>query len=199
FGDVTHEAGENPPVRQPDFAHGKVHWKNRAVFAPPDRFASDADDVRVTGAEIIADVSVMLLAMGRGHQDADVFADDFARLVTKNLFRRPIEGLDGAALVNRDNAFDRGCQYRAQPLLAVAQRGRGPLLLRPRARGVVGFEFLNPSEQLGSGHFPVTLHFKDEGNIGKSGAAANLKRVTCLRPEATARRASGRWRGTSDA
>ena len=63
-----------------------------------------------------------------------------------------------------------------KPFLAVAQRGRRAALpLRPRSRGLFGFELLNPRQQPGSGHFPVVLHFKDEGNIGKSRAAANLK------------------------
>ena len=48
--------------------------------------------------------------------------------------------------------------------------------------------FCNPGQQFGLGHFPIVLHFKDEGNIGKSRAAANLKRVT-----------SGGWRVTSAA
>ena len=61
-------------------------------------------------------------------------------LVAENLFRRLIEGFDDAALVNGDDALDRRFQNRAQPLLAVAQRGRGLLALRPGPRGMFGFE-----------------------------------------------------------
>ena len=64
-----------------------------------------------------------------------------------------------------------GARDRVQ--LVVVACGSG--LVRPGLRGVFGFEFLNPRQQFGSGHFPVILHCKVEGNIRQSRAAANPK------------------------
>src|SRR5205807_5974838 len=123
--DVTHETGKQPLVRQPHFTDGQIHRENRAVLAQANHFAPDADDSGPTGAEIIPQVTIVLVAIRRWHEDLDVFANDLLRLVSENLFRRRVERLDDAALVDGDDSFDRRFEDGAQALFAVAQGGFG--------------------------------------------------------------------------
>ena len=74
---------------------------------------------------VIVEVAVVLLAVRRGHQHADIFADDLGGAVAEDFFGRGIEGFDGAALVNGDDAFDGGFKNGAQPLRLVAHGGLG--------------------------------------------------------------------------
>ncbi len=141
LGDVADDAGENPPLTQPDLAHREIHWEGAAVLATADDLAADADDLPLAGPEVTGQVVVVLVAIRCGHQHADVLAEQLLGRISEVRSAGGIEALDRAALVNGDDAVDGRIDDAAYPRLALAKvrvsQGQlfGPLGDNPRQLG----------------------------------------------------------------
>ena len=64
--------------------------------------AADADDVALAGGEVAREVAVVLAAVGLGHEQAHVAADDLGRGIAEHPLRRGAEALDGSARADGD-------------------------------------------------------------------------------------------------
>lgn len=64
------------------------------------------DDLALTGRHIVAEIGVVLFAVGRGHQHLDVLYQHFLRVIAQNAFRSLVECGDAANPVDADHAFD---------------------------------------------------------------------------------------------
>ena len=69
-----------------------------------------ADDPAVARAGVAAQVAVMGVAVGVGHQHADVVADHFAGGVAELALGRRAKGLDNAVLAHDDDGVGHGFQ-----------------------------------------------------------------------------------------
>jgi hypothetical protein len=68
--------------------------------------------VRFARGDITSDVPVVLLAIRRVHQDADVLADYVVRRVTEHFLRSAVEREHRAALVDDDHGIDGRIEQR---------------------------------------------------------------------------------------
>ena len=119
---VLQEPGKKLPPGRLDLADRELERKDRPVLALAQNLATDADDPPLAGAQEALQVGVVLLAIGRGHQAGDVAPDHLGRGIAEHPLGRRIEGLDDAALVDRDQPVGRGRQDRLQQRLALRQR-----------------------------------------------------------------------------
>jgi CheY-like chemotaxis protein len=103
-GQVVQDAGELALAADPHLAHGELHREQRTVPSPPAHFTADADDPRLAGRQVARDVLVVLLAVRRGHQHADVAAEDLGFGVAEEPLGSRIERLDPARGINDDDA-----------------------------------------------------------------------------------------------
>src|SRR6202140_90088 len=74
--DIPDEADESRGVRAGHPSYREKRRKPRAVLAQAFDLAADADDVRDTSAGITLEIAVVLRAVWRGHQDADVSTEE---------------------------------------------------------------------------------------------------------------------------
>ena len=107
--------------------------KVRAVLAPADDLAADADDPLFPGVQVIGEVAVVFVAVGLGHQHLHVLADRPRGGVAEDPLGRRVERFDGPVLVDGDDAIHGGVDDRPDPVPALEQ-----LLLHPLQRGDVG-------------------------------------------------------------
>jgi len=92
LANVPDNAGEEPQVLY--FTHAKVHRKRRAIFPKTNYLSTDADDSRLTRLQVAADVSAVIVAVRRRHQQPDTLTDELALRITKHAF---------AGRIGRDN------------------------------------------------------------------------------------------------
>jgi hypothetical protein len=94
--DVVDEADEARRARARDLADRQRGGKQAAVAAQRDDLAADADDARVAGLQVRAQVGVVLGTVRVGHQHRDVAAEDLGGTVAEQPLGRAAEGLDAA-------------------------------------------------------------------------------------------------------
>ena len=94
----------------------------RGAVVPKGRdLSANADDLLHTRLEILGEVGVVLLVIGRRHQHVDVASQDLVFAVAEQAFRGWIERLDAAAFVDDDDAVYRRFDDRA-PARGIAAR-----------------------------------------------------------------------------
>ena len=86
LGDVAQDAGEQAHLGA-DLADREVERERRAVAPLADDLPADADDAPLPGAAVPVEVAVVLGAVGRRHEHADVAADDLGRRVAEHALR----------------------------------------------------------------------------------------------------------------
>ena len=104
-------------------------------FRRPRHLPPDADDVRLAGADVMADVLVVAAVVGLGHEHVHVLPDHLGGRVAENPLRRRIEGLDDRPLVDRDDPVDDVFEHGADAVFRLGQFLQ-PFRRRP-ARGAV--------------------------------------------------------------
>ena len=72
--------------------------------------------------EVVRDVSIVLLAIGAGHQQLDVLAQHLVRPVAEQSLRRGIERLDEPLGVDDDDAVDRGVKNGLEDRFHMARK-----------------------------------------------------------------------------
>lgn len=72
---IPYEAGEVSLLCGPRLAHSERHWECRSIFASPHDDPINTDYALLAGCEVSADVAIVLLAVRRRHQHANVLAD----------------------------------------------------------------------------------------------------------------------------
>ena len=107
----------------------EFHRESRAVLALTRNDSTETDNSPLAGREVATDVAVMVFAVRRRHQHADVAAADFLGGETEHALGRRAEGLDDAALVNDDHAVGDSVEDRAQMRLCFGQSRLGELFL----------------------------------------------------------------------
>ena len=123
-GQIANEAGEIVPLGGSQLADREVHREGRAVLALSHHDTADADDPALSGGEIALEVEIMLFAVRRWHQLADVSALNLVQGIAEQALRRRAEGLDAPLLVDDDHGVRYGLQDRPQPCLGRIQRQR---------------------------------------------------------------------------
>ena len=78
FGHVAAKAGKEASGSRMHLADGKLHGKGGTVLAHSGDGAAKPDDPALSCRQIAVQVGVMLVTIGRRHQQIDVLADDFA-------------------------------------------------------------------------------------------------------------------------
>jgi len=111
---IPHNAGKGALAPVSHFAYGQLDGKNGPVFLSAKRIAADADHAGDAGLPVALHISVVLAAVGLGHKDADVTANDLAGVISEHRLRRPVERLNDAAFVDHHDAFDGCVQNGAQ-------------------------------------------------------------------------------------
>ena len=123
LGDVVEKPGEEPPLIELDFADRQTRRERGAVLAPADHDATDADDAPLAGLAVARQVGVVGFPMGRGHQHLDVLAHQLGAGIAEEAFRRRVDRIDDAALVDDDDGVWGGPGDRAQAFLAFPRCG----------------------------------------------------------------------------
>ena len=114
---------------------GALHAPDRqlggelAAVAPlGDQLAADADDARLAGLDVVAQVVFVLRAVRLGQQDVDLQADDFLLVVAEHALAGVIQQLDAALVIEQHDRVDRRIEYS----LEFPFQPMRPLLLRLR-------------------------------------------------------------------
>ncbi len=74
--------------------------------------APDPDDFPVTGFQIIPNVGIVLLAIGRRHQHLDVLPDQFRLVPAEHQLTGVVGRADDAFVVDRDDAVNHRVEHR---------------------------------------------------------------------------------------
>ena len=110
----------------------------------------------------------MLVVVRRGHQQADVAADDFRLRVAEQPLGAGVEGFDVAAAVDHDDAVDRRVDDRQQPGVQVLEVVGAGVDLRRQVIGAM--------QELGAGR----ARFRVRGRRPESPGEAQSR--TCRDP-----------------
>ncbi len=76
FRQIPDEAGENPPAFKPGLTHGQFDRESETVPVPGGGHSADADNLALPGLEIFVEVGIVPLPVWRGHEHADILAED---------------------------------------------------------------------------------------------------------------------------
>jgi hypothetical protein len=95
-GQVADETCEVMAVSGAQFAHREMHREGRSVLALAHDDAANADDRRSPVLQVALDIGVVLLAIGRRHQEAYVMAASLVRRVAEQALRGRAERFDAA-------------------------------------------------------------------------------------------------------
>ena len=119
FGNIAHRAGEITLTTQFKGTDGQIHREGTAILALAADFATCcSDDMRFARRVVAVQVTVMLAVIGFGHQHLHVLADDLIGLVTEQPLAGRVEALDGAVLIDGNDAVKRVIDHGTE-LLAV--------------------------------------------------------------------------------
>src|SRR6516164_8595311 len=132
---VPDKASEKVTVARSHFPHRQLHREGRAVLALADHDAPDSNDSPLSGPQILLDVAIVILPVGRRHQHLDVFSNHFRRGIAEQPFRRRAERLHDSVLADDDHRIRHGIEDRREMSLArkrVSRAGRGlnPVVLQ---------------------------------------------------------------------
>ena len=111
---IPDEAGEVADASRAHLAHGQLHGKGRPVLAQSDNHAPDPDDPPLARAAVALHVGVVLLAIGRRHEELDVLADDLIRQVAEEPHGGGAERLDPRFLVDHHHGIGHRLQDGSQ-------------------------------------------------------------------------------------
>jgi len=117
--DVANQAGEHALVVDLELGNRKVDGKYIAIFSSRFNFAANAHDVCLAGHQVTLQKTIVLLAVWRGHQHADITAEHFLRAVAKYPLGRRIDGFDDAVLVDGDDGIDGHIEQRTKARLGI--------------------------------------------------------------------------------
>ena len=132
FGEVAHETGEEVALAGARLADRQLHRESRTVAAQADDDPAAPDDAPLAGHCIALQIGVMLLVIGRGHQNADILADDLVGAIAEQTLGGDAEGPDDPSGVDDDHRIGHRIENGAQMRFALHQR-----LLRPLRGGDV--------------------------------------------------------------
>ena len=136
LGQVAHKPGVGPPSGRVYLANRQLHRKRRAVLARSHHHPAPPDHALLAGGGIARQVGVMLLLIGRGHQNTDVLTHHLVRGVAEQPLRRGAERLNDSTIVDDDHRVRNGAQHGPQMRLPRLQFG-----LRPFHRGDITRHF----------------------------------------------------------
>ena len=109
-------------------ADGELRGELAAVAPLGDQLAADADDARLAGLDVVAQVILVLRAVRLGQQDVHLQADDFLLVVAEHALAGVIQQLDPSLVIEQHDRIHRRVEYRLKlPFQPVR-----PLLLKLR-------------------------------------------------------------------
>ena len=121
LAEVADKAGEEALLARDHLADGQFHRKGRAVLPLADHHPADADNAPLSGGQIAIEVAVVVIAIGCGHEPADVLADHLLRRPAEQALGRMAEGPHDAVLGDHHHGVGHGGQNGLQMGLARAQ------------------------------------------------------------------------------
>ena len=125
-GDVANESDEPRRVGALHSPDRQLRGELAAVPALGQQLATDADDARLAGFDVMTEVVVVLRAVRLRQQDVDLEADHLLFVVTEHALAGVIEQFDAAFVIEQDDGVDRGVQDRLefslQPMCALFLR-----------------------------------------------------------------------------
>ena len=121
---VVKDAGELALAANGQFADRQANGQHASVFAKRGHITSHADDLRDTRIEIVRQIAVVIVPVGRRHQHADVLADHFGGGITEELFGTEIERFDTPARIDQNDGVDGGIDDRPQALFTLPETCR---------------------------------------------------------------------------
>ena len=119
FRVVVHDAGQQPFVPAPAFAHRQKNGERRSILAPGLDLAVSANETLLPGGRLHFEIRTILRPFRLGHKQGHTFANHFAARISKHARGGRVAGLNQALRVDRYNAFNGGVQNRPQALLAI--------------------------------------------------------------------------------
>ena len=158
-GDISHDTGEIALLAQCELTHRQFHRKCAAVLAATLHFPAYPDDLRLSGAQVLGKVALVLAVIGFRHQRVDVPAENFLGLISEQSFSGRIERLHPAFFVDGDDAVDDVVNDRTDAFFGFAEsldlevdllREQRMLFLGFPARGDIAKD-QHRAEQLSSG------------------------------------------------
>ena len=127
---IAHETDKAPVACDLHFGHSQVEREPGPILPLSGDFAADPDNSCFARTMVPVEILIMLMAIGCGHEEADISANDFSSRVAEHFFGREIERFNKPALINRNDAFHSIVQDRAQLLPGPILRNRaGPARL----------------------------------------------------------------------
>ena len=90
---------------------------------------ANADDSGLTRVQVSGEIAVVMFAIGRGHEQLDVLANQFVGAVGENALCGGVSRLDDAALIDGDDSVNRGVENGLESGIAIVQALAGPFEL----------------------------------------------------------------------
>ena len=126
--DVADEADEARRIGALHAADRQLRRELAAVAALGDQLATDADDARLAGLDVVPQVIFVLRAVRLGQQDVHLQPDDFLLVVAEHALAGVIQQLDATLVIEQHDRVHCRIEYRLElPFQPVR-----PLLLKLR-------------------------------------------------------------------
>jgi len=116
-------AREAAPAVHHHFSHGEMERESGTVLPFAEDLPAETDDSLLAGGAIVLEIAIVPFVVRARHEHIDVVPDDLTGGIPEQTFRRWIERLDQAVVVDGDDSFHRALDDRAQASFAPAQRG----------------------------------------------------------------------------
>ena len=136
-GQIPNKAGEYPPTVGRRFSDRQLHGKYCAVLSLARNDPSNSDNAPFASAQIVIQVPVMRLAMGRGHQDLDVGSNDLAFSISEQAFCGCAERGNHASFIDHHHCFGNRLENRPKMCLARRQFGLSASKIADVAVGLI--------------------------------------------------------------
>ena len=118
---MSQDPGEHDLALDVHLADHDLQGNGGSGLVQARHLASDADEPRDSRPQIASDARVVLLAMRRGHEHADVPPDHFLGFGSRRALGCRVKRVNDAVAIDRDDAVDGGLDDGPQAGLTIAK------------------------------------------------------------------------------
>src|SRR5689334_5385944 len=130
LGQIPDKPSKKTIVSGLHLTHRELHRKSGSILALADDHAADPDDPAFACGLVALQISVMIFAVRRWHQDLDVLAQRLCALVSEQSLGCAAERLHDAVFIDDDHRFRNGVKNGLEMRFAreriTGHKGRAP-------------------------------------------------------------------------
>ncbi len=167
---VPRDADEGDLVAEPHLTHAEMDRNDRTVLALRQHFAARADYLGPARRHVVVDIGGVPVLVGSRHQHGDGSADQLDLVIAEHLAAGPVDRLDDAPGVDRQDAVHRRVEQRRHELFPPQQD-----VQRPLAVGHV----LDRGDVTDDRSAGIGMRDEEAGNLGRARGRRRDREAEC--------------------